>query len=38
MEIGYLTVLHISLGAKFWDLYAKDFNSFCNRLIYGGSV
>ena len=33
MEMGYLTVLHVSLGAKFGDLHAKDSHSFCNRLI-----
>jgi hypothetical protein len=31
--MGYLTVLYIGLGAKIRDLYAKDSNSFRNRLI-----
>ena len=34
MEMGYLTVLHVGLGAKIGDLHAKDSHSFCNRLIY----
>jgi hypothetical protein len=33
VEMGYLTVLHVGLGAKIGDLYAKDSNSFRNRLI-----
>ena len=33
MEMGYLTVLHVGLGAKIGDLHAKDSNSFRNRLI-----
>ena len=33
MEMGYLTVLHVRLGAKFGDLHAKDSYSFRNRLI-----
>ena len=31
--MGYLTVLHVRLGANFGDLHAKDSSSFCNRLI-----
>jgi len=30
MEMGYLMVLHVRLGAKIGDLHAKDSNSFCN--------
>ena len=37
MEIGYLTVLYVGLGAKIGDLHAKDSHSFCNRLIVGQS-
>ena len=33
MEMGYLTVLHVGLGAKIGDLHAKDSKSFCNRLM-----
>jgi hypothetical protein len=29
--MGYLMVLHVSLGAKFGDLHAKDSHSFCNK-------
>ena len=29
--MGYLTVLHIRLGAKIGDLHAKDSNAFCKR-------
>ena len=36
MEMGYLTVLHVRLGAKIGDLHAKDSNSFRNRLIRSG--
>jgi len=32
--MGYLTVLHVSLGAKFGDLHAKDSHSFHNEQIY----
>ena len=32
-KMGYLTVLHVRLGAKIWDLHARDSSSFCNRLI-----
>ena len=28
IEMGYLTVLHVRLGAKIGDLHAKDSNSF----------
>ena len=43
MEMGYLTALHVRLGAKFGDLHAKDSHSFRNRLItstpsYGGPL
>jgi hypothetical protein len=31
--MGYPIVLYIRLGAKIGDPYAKDFNSFRNRLI-----
>jgi len=31
--MGYITVLHVRLGAKFKDLHAKDSNSFRNRLM-----
>ena len=31
MEMGYLTVLHVGLGAKIGDLHAKDSHSFCNK-------
>jgi hypothetical protein len=30
MEMGYLTVLYIRLGAKIRDLHAKDSNLFHN--------
>ena len=30
MEMGYLTVLQLRLGAKIGDLHAKDFNTFAN--------
>src|SRR6266566_4347690 len=33
MGMGHLTVLHVRLGAKIWDLHAKDSNSFRNRLM-----
>jgi hypothetical protein len=33
MEMGYLTVLHVRLGAKIGDLHAKDSHSFRKRLI-----
>ena len=33
MEMAYLIVLHVGLGAKIGDLHAKDSNSFCKRLI-----
>ena len=33
MEMGYLMVLHVRLGAKFGDLHAKDSHSFRKRLI-----
>jgi len=33
MEIGYLTVLHVRLGANFGDLHAKDFGAFRKRQI-----
>ena len=33
MEMGYLMVLHVGLGAKIADLHAKDSNSFYNKLI-----
>ena len=33
MGMGYLIVLYVRLGAKIWDLYVKDSNLFCNRLI-----
>jgi len=33
MEMGYLTVLHVRLGAKIGDLHAKDSNAFCKRQI-----
>jgi hypothetical protein len=32
-KMGYLTVLHVRLGAKFGDLHAKDSSLFCKRLI-----
>jgi len=32
-EMGYLTVLHVSLGAKIGDLHAKDSHSFRKRQI-----
>ena len=35
MEIGYLTVLHVRLGANFGDLHAKDFSAFRKRQILG---
>ena len=35
MEMGYLTVLQLRLGAKIGDLHAKDSNTFCKRLIAG---
>ena len=31
MEMGYLTVLHVRLGAKFGDLHAKNSHSFRNE-------
>ena len=31
MEMGYLTVLYVRLGAKIGDLHAKDSHSFCNK-------
>jgi hypothetical protein len=31
--MGYLTVLHVRLGAKIGDLHAKDSNAFRKRLI-----
>ena len=34
MEMGYLTVLHVRLGAKIGDLHAKDSNSFRNKLMF----
>jgi hypothetical protein len=33
VEIDYLTVLYVGLGAKIGDLHAKDSNLFRNRLI-----
>ena len=33
MEMGYLTVLHVRLGAKIGNLHAKDSHSFCNKQI-----
>ena len=33
MEIGYLTVSQVRLGAKIGDARAKDSNAFCKRLI-----
>ena len=33
MEMGYLTALHVRLGAKIRDLHAKDSHSFCNKQI-----
>jgi len=33
MGIGYLAVLHVRLGAKFWDLHAKDSSLFRKRQI-----
>ena len=33
MEMGYLTVLYIRLGAKIGNLHTKDSHSFYNRLI-----
>jgi hypothetical protein len=33
MEMGYLTVLHVRLGAKIGDLHAKDSHLFCNKQI-----
>jgi hypothetical protein len=33
VEMGYLTVLYVRLGAKIGDLHAKDSNSFRNRLM-----
>ena len=38
MEMGYLTVLHVSLGAKIGDLHAKDSHSFCNGQILGMQI
>jgi hypothetical protein len=38
MEMGYLMVLYVSLGAKIGDLHAKDSSLFCNRLIRTASV
>ena len=34
MEMGYLTVLHVGLGAKIGDLHAKDSHSFCNKQMF----
>ena len=34
MEMGYLTVLQVRLGAKIGDLHAKDSNAFRKRLIH----
>ena len=31
--MGYLTVLHVRLGAKIGDLHAKDSNAFCKQQI-----
>jgi hypothetical protein len=36
VEMGYLTVLHVRLGAKIGDWYAKDSNIFCKQLISEG--
>jgi len=33
VEMGYLTVLHVRLGAKIRDLHAKDSHSFRNEQI-----
>jgi len=33
VEMGYFTVLHVSLGAKFGNLRAKDSNAFYKQLI-----
>jgi hypothetical protein len=33
VEMDYLTVLHVRLGAKIGNLHGKDSNSFRNRLI-----
>jgi hypothetical protein len=33
VEMGYLTVLYIGLGAKIGDPHAKNSNSFRNRLM-----
>ena len=33
VEMGYFTVSHVRLGAKFGDLHAKDFYSFCKQLM-----
>ena len=44
MEMGYLTVLHVRLGAKIGNLHAKDSHSFRNEQIlvwlarWGGSA
>ena len=35
VEIGYLMVLHVKLGANFGDLRAKDSNAFRKRQILG---
>ena len=32
-EMGYLTVLHVRLGAKIGDRHAKDSNAFRKRLM-----
>ena len=32
-KMGYLTILHVRLGAKIGDLRAKDSSAFCKRLI-----
>ena len=34
MEMGYLMVLHVRLGANFGNLHAKDSNAFCKRQIH----
>ena len=33
MEMGYLTGLHVRLGAKIGDLHAKDSHSFRNKQV-----
>jgi len=35
VEMGYLTVLPVSLGVKIGDLYAKDSHSFRNEQMVG---